>query len=62
MTHRCLPLNAKRQLKRLTLRHTPFGNPKPKPSTFLGQPTPKPEPVHFPYNYPPPDNPPQDVD
>ena len=41
--------------------HSTFGNPKHKPSTFLGQPTPKPQPVHFPHNYPPPDNPPQDV-
>ena len=39
-----------------------FCNPKPKSSTFGGQPTPKPLPVHFPDNYHPPDIPPQDVD
>ena len=43
--------------------HSTFDyNPKPKPSTFLGQPTPKPQSVHFPDNYPPPDILPQDVD
>ena len=38
------------------------GNPKPKPSSFLGKPNPKPQQVHFLDNYPSPENPPQDMD